>query len=112
MANPDLEAEIKDIEAQLANLKQQRTTKNTRSKSKAGTAAKAPEPEADGNASAENLADLEALLAEFDAQDAIDFLSTHARDWLGAFNEDLKHSKPSTLITLFGLGVLVGRLTK
>jgi hypothetical protein len=31
---------------------------------------------------------------------------------LGTLNEDLKHTKPSTLLTVFGLGVIVGRMTK
>jgi hypothetical protein len=52
------------------------------------------------------------MLAEFDAEEVIDTLSTHAKEWLGTLNEDLKHTKTSTLLTVFGLGVIVGRLTK
>lgn len=32
-------------------------------------------------------------------------------EWLGELNEELKDIKPSTLLLVFGLGVLVGRLT-
>jgi len=112
MARPELEAEIREIQAQLEQLVQQRATKKSKAKGKAGAAHQAPPPESAASASAEYLAALETLLAEFDAQDAMQNLSTHAREWLAALNEDLKHTRPSTLLTVFGLGVIVGRLTK
>jgi outer membrane protein TolC len=112
MANPDLEAEIKEIESQLENMKQQRTTRNSKVKGKAGATQQRPQPESGGANSNEELTLLETMLAEFDAEEVIDTLSTHAKEWLGALNEDLKHTKPSTLLTVFGLGVIVGRLTK
>ena len=112
MANPDLTAEIKEIESQLESLNQQRTTKETQAKSKAGAAEGNPQPDSDGDVTVEDLTALETLLAEFDAEDAFDTLSTNAREWLGTLNEDLKNTKPSTLLTVFGLGVIVGRLTK
>ena len=123
MANPDLTAEIREIKAQLESLNQQRTGENASAKSRAGAAQEKPGPDtvADADvvddasvdeASLEDLTALKSLLAEFDAEDAIDSLSTHAREWLGSLNEDLKHTKASTLLTVFGLGVIVGRLTK
>lgn len=32
-------------------------------------------------------------------------------DWFDELNNELKDTKPSTVLTIFGLGVLVGRLT-
>ena len=112
MANPDLSEEIKDIRVNLENMKQQRKSKTKPAGSKADAADEKTSPEAESDASAEDLSTLEAMLAEFDAQDLMDTVSTHAREWLSTLNEDLKHTKPSTLLTVFGLGVIVGRLTK
>jgi hypothetical protein len=112
MARPELEAEIRDIQSQLEDIIQQRTTRKRKAQGKSSATDQAPQPESPANASAEYIAGLETLLAEFDAEDAIHTLSTHARDWLGGLNEDLKHTRPSTLLTVFGLGVIIGRLTK
>ncbi len=35
-----------------------------------------------------------------------------AGEWLGELDSDLHNVKPSTILALFGLGLLVGRLTK
>lgn len=32
-------------------------------------------------------------------------------EWFDDLNEELKETKPSTVLTIFGLGVIVGRLT-
>ncbi len=48
---------------------------------------------------------------EIDAQAIVDDLKAGASRWLGEFNEDLKDTKPSTLLLVFGLGVMVGRMT-
>jgi hypothetical protein len=112
MTNPDLNDEIKDIRANLENMKQQRKSKTKQAESKADAADEKSPPEADGNISEEDLSTLETLLEEFDAQEVMDTVSTHAKEWLSGLNEDLKHTKPSTLLTVFGLGVIVGRLTK
>ena len=34
-----------------------------------------------------------------------------AGDWLESLNEELKDTRPSTILLIFGLGVLVGRLS-
>jgi hypothetical protein len=112
MTNPDLNDEIKDIGAHLENMKQQRKSRKKQAESEVDAADKTSQSEADGDISDEDLSTLEAMLAEFDAQDLMDTVSTHAREWLSTLNEDLKHTKPSTLLTVFGLGVIVGRLTK
>ena len=112
MTNPDLIDEINEIGAHLDKMKQQQKSKKKQAESENSAADKAPQIEDDIDISAEDLSALEAMLAEFDAQDVMDTVSTHAREWLSTLNEDLRHTKPSTLLTVFGLGVIVGRLTK
>jgi len=112
MTNPDLNAEIKEIGAQLDDMKQQRKSSKKQTESKVDAADDTPQAEADDDISDEDLSALKAMLAEFDAEELIDTVSTHAKAWLGTLNEDLKHTKPSTLLTVFGLGVIVGRMTK
>lgn len=112
MTNPELNEEIEDIGAQLKNMKQQRNSKKKQAESKVDAADETPSAEAESDISDEDLSALKAMLAEFDAEELIDTVSTHAKAWLGTLNEDLKHTKPSTLLTVFGLGVIVGRLTK
>lgn len=112
MANPDLNEEIKDIRSHLDSMKQQRKSRKKQAENKVDAADKKTPPEDGDDISDEDLSTLEAMLAEFDAQEVMDTVSTHAKEWLSALNEDLKHTKPSTLLTVFGLGVIVGRLTK
>jgi len=112
MTNPDLNEEIEEIGSQLNNMKQQRKSRKKQAESKVDAADETPQVEDDGDISDEELSALKAMLAEFDAEELIDTVSTHAKAWLGTLNEDLKHTKPSTLLTVFGLGVIVGRLTK
>jgi len=112
MANPDLNEEIEEIGSHLNNMKQQRKSRKKQAESKVDAADETPQAEDDGDISDAELSALKAMLAEFDAEELIDTVSTHAKAWLSTLNEDLKHTKPSTLLTVFGLGVIVGRLTK
>ena len=112
MTKPDLNEEIQEIGSQLNDMKQQRKSRKKRAQSKVDAVDETPRAEDDSDLSDEDLSALKAMLAEFDAEELIDTVSTHAKAWLGTLNEDLKHTKPSTLLTVFGLGVIVGRLTK
>jgi hypothetical protein len=112
MTNPDLNEEIQQIRSHLNNMKQQRKSSKKQATGKAGTVSKSTSSEDNGHNADEDLSALETLLEEFDAQDVMDMVSTHTREWLSTLNEDLRHTKPSTLLTVFGLGVIVGRLTK
>lgn len=112
MTKPDLNEEIEEIGSQLNNMKQQRKSRKKQAKNKVDAVDETPRAEDDSDLSDEDLSALKAMLAEFDAEELIDTVSTHAKAWLGTLNEDLKHTKPSTLLTVFGLGVIVGRLTK
>jgi len=112
MANPDITEEIEEIGSHLNDMKQQRKSRKKQAESKVNAHDETLQAEDASDISDEDLSALKAMLAEFDAQDVIDTMSTHAKTWLSTLNEDLKHTKPSTLLTVFGLGVIVGRLTK
>jgi len=112
MANADINEEIEEIGSHLNDMKQQRKSRKKQAESKVGAADETPQAVTDDDISDEDLSALKAMLAEFDAEELIDTVSTHAKAWLGTLNEDLKHTKPSTLLTVFGLGVIVGRMTK
>ena len=112
MTNLDLKDEIEEIGSHLGDIKQKRKAKQKPAENGSDAADHESHAQDDGDISAEDLSALQAMLAEFDAQDVVDTISTHAREWMGTLNEDLKHTKPSTLLTVFGLGVIVGRLTK
>ena len=58
-----------------------------------------------------DLADWLGEEGEIDAQAILEDLKAGASRWLGEFNEDLKDTKPSTLLLVFGLGVMVGKMT-
>ena len=110
MTDQGLAAEIREIEAQLEKLKRSQGIDDaavTENKAKED-----PQPDSDIDIEVEELDAVRSLLDEFDAESVMDSLSTHAGEWLAVLNEDLKQTKPSTLLTVFGLGVIVGRLTK
>ena len=104
--------EIDEIRSHLDNMEQQRESMTKQAKSKVDTADQSPKTGIESGISEEELSTPETLLADFDAQDVMDTVSTHAKAWMSTLNEDLEHTKPSTLLTVFGLGVIVGRLTK
>ena len=112
MTKPNLNEEIEEIGSHLNDMKQQRKSSQKKAEDKIDGSAQTSQSEEVGSISDEDLSTLEAMLADFDAQDVMDTVSTHARAWMSTLNEDLKHTKPSTLLTVFGLGVIVGRLTK
>ena len=53
----------------------------------------------------------ESLASEFHNSELLANVSSHAKEWLSALNEDLKETKPTTLLAIFSLGVIVGRLS-
>jgi hypothetical protein len=112
MTKQNINEEIDEIRSHLDNMEQQRKSKTKQADSKVGRPEQSPKTGTEGDISEDDLSTLEALLADFDAQDVMDTVSTHAKAWMSTLNEDLKHTKPSTLLTVFGLGVIVGRLTK
>jgi hypothetical protein len=50
-------------------------------------------------------------LAELEPEQLVERIKVAAGEWFDDVNEELKDVKPSTLLLIFGLGVLAGRLT-
>lgn len=99
MSNKDLQLEIELLQAQLDEIKNKREAEPAE-----------PEPEIEepavkssttGTSSAESAADDESI-----AED----LLVQFREMLDSIDKDIKDTKPSTLLIVFALGVLVGRL--
>ena len=86
----------------------------------AATAKVSESPVADGNAesisdSSPIPADLKGWLGELEGLDGEQLLARireEAGRWLGEVDADLRDANPSTLLLVFGLGVLVGRLSQ
>jgi len=99
MANEDLQLEIELLQAQLDEIKKKREAEPAE-----------PEPEIEeppiessttGTSSAEPSADDESITED---------LLVQFREMLDSIDKDIKDTKPSTLLIVFALGVLVGRL--
>lgn len=99
MANEDLQLEIELLQAQLDEIKKKREAEPAE-----------PEPEIEeppvessttGTSSAEPAADDESITED---------LLVQFREMLDSIDKDIKDTKPSTLLIVFALGVLVGRL--
>ena len=99
MANEDLQLEIELLQAQLDEIKNKREAEPAE-----------PEPEIEeptvessttGTSSAEPAADDESITED---------LLVQFREMLDSIDKDIKDTKPSTLLIVFALGVLVGRL--
>jgi hypothetical protein len=48
---------------------------------------------------------------DIDAEAVVANLKAGIGRWLDGFDEDLKNTRPSTLLLVFGLGVMVGKMT-
>ena len=109
MDNESSTNELYAMREQLMLLEQERLARQRESTSQEAAAAdRAPAAE-------ESLPpDLSSRLGEngdIDAQAVLADLKAGAGRWLAALDEDLKDTKPSTLLLVFGLGVMVGIMT-
>lgn len=99
MANEDLQLEIELLREQLDEIKHDREAEPEKSTEEIEEqAVEQPESESTNTdkSSADNL-DAEDLVSQF-------------KDLLDSIDKDIKDTKPSTLLIVFALGVLVGRL--
>jgi hypothetical protein len=99
MANEDLQLEIELLQAQLDEIKNARE-------------AEPDEPESDTEEPPVESSQTESSSAEPAAVDESigDDLLVQFREMLDSIDKDIKDTKPSTLLIVFTLGVLVGRL--
>ena len=99
MANEDLNAEIELLRKQLDALQKQRETVESPEEPTG------PEPVEESRAPVDALED---ILKDVD--DGKLDLAGQVRGLLDSLDKDLRESKPSTLLIVFALGVLIGRL--
>jgi hypothetical protein len=99
MANEDLKLEIELLRAQLDEIKNVRETEPAA-------------PESDTEEPPVERSQTESFSAEPAAADEsiADDLLVQFREMLDSIDKDIKDTKPSTLLIVFALGVLVGRL--
>jgi sugar-specific transcriptional regulator TrmB len=90
MANEDLQSEIEILRKQLEEFKRERESQQAAATPETGEQPEAA-PESNEPSGSEE------LIAQF-------------RDLLDSIDKDIKDTKPTTLLIVFALGVLVGRL--
>ncbi len=101
MTDESQNAEIEMLRKQLDEMKREREA----------AAVSSVEPEPDEAAVEEEEKTTSAVDEIIDAVGGGDFdLSGHVRQFLDTVDNDLKGAKPSTLLMVFALGVLIGRL--
>ena len=110
MSEQDTTEQLYAMRAQLQRMEQERLARE-----KEATATEQVPPAAE---SAPESAALPPELAswigeegDIDAEAVLDNLKTGVGRWLEGFDEDLKNTRPSTLLLVFGLGVMVGKMT-
>ncbi len=109
MATHDMTSELAELREQLHQLeldrvKEQQTVVSQVQASQPGPDDSAPAGAADSSNWFEELEGLE-------AEEVLERIRAAAGDKLGELNAELKDIKPSTLLLIFGLGVVLGRLT-
>ncbi len=100
MADEDLRAEMELLREQLTALQRERE--------ETGTEKKDEETAEPTSTPRETVPDLDDLLKDV-GEDSLD-LAGRVRQLLDSLDKDTKDTKPSTLLIVFALGVLVGRL--
>jgi ElaB/YqjD/DUF883 family membrane-anchored ribosome-binding protein len=99
MANEDLQAEIELLRQQLNALQSDRES---------ASASTEPEKDEQDKEQKEPATALDEILSEVD-MDKLD-LAAQFRELLDSLDKDIKDTKPSTLLIVFALGVLIGHL--
>ena len=102
MTSQDSMQKLQELRAQLQQLEQQHP----------GTLEAATEPAPTADKSLGDLQDWLEPLRDIEGEELLLRIREEAGQWLGELDADLKEIEPATIFTLFGLGVLVGRLTK
>ena len=110
MENQEIVAELETLRAQLEQFEQARR----QHKLPASEPTAAANPQASATAEESPRDSIEDWLNGIDGLDTTQILERIkdvTGNWFVDINDDLKDVKPATLLLIFGLGVLVGRLT-
>lgn len=105
MSGDNIAQELAAMREQLDRLQQARTAQGP------GVSGGAPLGESVSSPSGEQELPDQAWLDNLDIAEAMENLKSGAGEWLQEFDAELKDTRPSTLLILFGLGFLAGRLT-
>ena len=109
MATPDMTSELADLREQLHQLELERA-KELKPVASAAKAT-ATEPGESVVETATEAGNWFEELEELEAEEVLERIRATAGEKLGELNEELKDIKPSTLLMIFGAGVVLGRLT-
>lgn len=109
MNNSDLSAEISDLCARLEKIKSERLTRES---------LKNMEENVKENFNdfinleheLSDVFDVENLVSDLEIEEIKQNLTKISKEWLHTVSDDIQQIKPVSFITIFGLGILVGRL--
>ena len=110
MSDQDTTQQLYALRAQLERLEQERLNRErsaTDRESIQSAAVSAPEMEE----LPPELASWLGEIGDIDAEVILDNLKSGIGGWLEGFDEDIKNTRPSTLLLIFGLGVMVSKMT-
>ena len=110
MEDQGIVAELETLRAQLKQFEQARLQKKLSVSEPTGVA----NPQASVTAEEslrDSVEDWLSGLDDLDATQMLERVKDVTGNWFVDINDDLKDVKPATLLLIFGLGVLVGRLT-
>ena len=99
-------AELVELHAQLQRLRDEREIPQEH----AGEQPAAP-PESPADSEREVLAWL-GVGPDLEASEVLEGLRRSVGGWLAEMDEDLKNTRPSTILAIFAMGVLVGKFSK
>ena len=106
MSETDTALQLQQLRMQLDRLELERQQKASAAQPVAAAPATPPPQEIPEELSAWIDVD-----GNIDAEAIIENLKSSTAKWLDGIDEDLKEARPSTILLVFGLGVMVGRLT-
>ena len=110
MEDQGIVAELETLRAQLKQFEQARLQKKLSVSEPAGVANLEASVTAEESLR-DSVEDWLSGLDDLDATQMLERVKDVTGNWFVDINDDLKDVKPATLLLIFGLGVLVGRLT-
>jgi hypothetical protein len=110
MVENDVAAELATLRAQLQQLEQERIRREAPPAAPQAVIESRTPLTATNDAEPEDEGWLEGL-ENLEPEQILERLKDGLGEWFEEFNTELKDAKPSTILTIFGLGVLVGRIT-
>jgi hypothetical protein len=110
MEDQEIASELQTLRAQLKQLEQDRL-QYKEAASKPNKVANTQASLAAQESPRESVEDWVSGLEDLDTAQVLERIKGVTGDWFVDINDDLKDVSPATLLLIFGLGVLVGRLT-